>query len=388
MKRSEARSRSFPRPRLPQILALLAGSILCLPPLLRAQQEAASPPVAAELQIAIPQELVAPEPNAPVRVDAAVDHYDPDGYPEDAEGLLAVRKEDPGYMVYMKGTPAPFLLYAQFANMQRDAVFLARTGSIEDPLPDGSSRLIPYGCGALKTNASYISVVEGLLLPHVSDNRKEYQIFPLQDLYGVASLGLTGITAGLQYVWAEKLLGYAYAGINLLGGSGWEALGPLGWYSVPLHLGAGWRFANLLPALLRPNHWAVGAELFLGLGDADRDPATPAPLWAPGVFFEVETSEPFGWGKRWNGLSEHGDYREDPRPLNYYVRALFLRVALYADLQSGPDTGPLKVNVSTGFRYNLLGPSIPAHRFKQTRVLYLSEEYRQQLELQRQRRLQ
>ena len=66
----------------------------------------------------------------------------------------------------------PFLLYAQFANRQRDAVFLARDGLVQDPLPDGSFVNIPYGYGALKTTTAYISLVEGIVVPHVSDNQK------------------------------------------------------------------------------------------------------------------------------------------------------------------------------------------------------------------------
>jgi hypothetical protein len=39
-----------------------------------------------------------------------------------------------------------------------------------------------------------------------------------------------------------------------------------------------------------------------------------------------------------------------------------------------------------GFRYNVVGPRIPEHRFKETRVVYVSGEYRDQLSEQLRRR--
>ena len=63
-----------------------------------------------------------------------------------------------------------------------------------------------------------------------------------------------------------------------------------------------------------------------------------------------------------------------------------LRLGLYLDLQNGSDSGYLKFDAAFGFRYNLIGPRIPAHEFKETRVLYLHEAYREQLLQQRERR--
>ncbi len=286
----------------------------------------------------------------------------------------------------MYGVADPFLLYAQFVNTQRDGVFLARGGDIEDPLPDGTLFRVPYGFGALKTSSIAISLVEAILIPHVSDARKEYSLFPLQDLYLGGSLGFTGLLAEARYVHHERVVGYARLGLNPLGGAPWPALAPFTYWGVTVHLGAGAQFADLLHNLLGNNHWTVGGDLLLGLGDADASPSTPGVVWMPGVFFELEKRDLFGWADGWAGLSPRGDSHEDPRPQNYHVRALYARVGLYLDFQNGPATGPVKVDVAAGIRYNVAGPRIPAHRFKETRIRYLSPEYVQQVELQREQR--
>jgi len=354
---------------------LIAGVAWCAPPA-RAQEPLPE----------IPEDLRPEGQNLPLLPEDPVEqHYDDNGFPEDPRGLLVARPEGDAFFVHMRGDPEPFLLYAQFANRQRDAVFLARNGAILDPEPDGSLRRIPRGQGALKSNEVYICLVEGLLLPHVSDNRKAYRLFPLRDLYLGATLGLTGLLAEARYVNREKYFGYAGVGVNPLGGLQAPALGPLTYYTVPLHLGAGLQLPSLFSILPGDNHWSAGVDLLLGFGDADRDPATPSVLWVPGVFFELEKRDLFGWGSRWAGLGKRGDFREDPRPDNYHVRALFLRLGLYLDIQNR-QSGWLKMDAALGFRYNLVGPRIPAHGFKETRVIYLSDEYREQVLRQRERR--
>ncbi len=106
----------------------------------------------------------------------------------------------------------------------------------------------------------------------------------------------------------------------------------------------------------------------------------------PGVFFELEKRDLFGWADGWAGFGPQGDYREDPRPQNYHVRALNARVGVFVDLQNGAEFGWIKVDVSLGFRYNVVGPRIPEHPFKETRVVYVSEEYRRQILRQRELR--
>jgi len=364
------------------LVCLIAGSLWCAPPA-----------GAQEPLLEIPEDLRPEGANLPRLTEIAGGEpctsdlrYDDNGFPEDPRGLLAAYPEGDLFLVYMRAAAEPFLLYAQFANRQRDAVFLARNGPVLDPLPDGRLREIPRGQGALKTNETYISLVEGLLLPHVSDNLKAYRLFPLRDLYLGASLGLTGLLAEARYVHQERYFGYAAAGLNLFGGADAPSLAPLAYFAVPLHLGAGVQLPFLSSILPGDDRWSAGADLLLGFGDADQDPATPAMVWMPGVFLELEKRDLFGWGSRWAGFGERGDFREDPRPDNYHLRALFLRLGLYLDIQNGSGSGYLKLDAVFGFRYNLVGPHIPAHAFKETRVIYLNDEYREQVLQQREKR--
>jgi hypothetical protein len=288
--------------------------------------------------------------------------------------------------VRMRGEEFPYLLYAQFANRQRDAVFLARDGALEDPSPDGTLVEVPYGWGALKTNTAYISVVEAQLVPHVSDNQKAYERFPLRDLYVGLSAGVTGLLGEARFVDRERLFVYGRLGFNYLAGVGGAGLAPFNYTVLALHLGGGVGFPGLFENLIGGNHWYLGADLHLGFGDADRDAATPAVIWMPGVFFELEKRDFFGWRERWVGLDERGDFREDPRPVDYHVRALYARLGVRLDVQNGPETGWVKLDAAVGFRNTLVGPRIPPHPFKETRVVYLSEEYREQILRQREQR--
>jgi hypothetical protein len=312
--------------------------------------------------------------------------YDDNGFPEDPRGLLVVSPDGGGFAVRMRDVSFPFLLYAQFANRQRDAVFLARNGLVQDTLPDGRLQDIPYGYGALKTTTAWISVVEGQVLPHVSDNQKAFELFPLRDLYLGASLGITGLQAEARYLDRERVFGYARAGLNFFGGVGGRGFAPLNYTRLSVNLGGGIAFPGLLENLIGQNHWSIGGDLFLGFGDADGIPDTPSVVWMPGLFFELEKRDLFGWGNGWAGFGPHGNYHDDPRPMNYHVRALTARIAAYLDLQGGAHTGWVKIDVAIGFRYNVAGPAIPAHPFKETRVAYISDEYRQQVLRQRERR--
>ena len=362
------------------ILLLLAVSAAAAPAQVRGPVELAGSP------FEIPEDLSPEAGNVPLMPDVPPGElrYDDDGFPESPRGLLAVDPDPAGYSVRMLGVEFPFLLYAQFANRQRDAVFLARDGEVQDPLPDGSFMNIPYGYGALKTTTTYISVIEGIVLPHVSDNQKNYRRFPLRDLYLGASLGVTGLLAEVRWVDRERLVAYARAGWDFLGGVGGTALAPLNESVLSVHLGAGAEFPGLLENLIGQNHWSVGGDLYLGLGNLDGAP--PAVIWMPGAFFELEMRSLFDWGERWAGFGPQGDYHADPRPLNYHVRALFARVGAYVDVQNGADTGWIKVDAAIGFRTNVAGPRIPEHPFKETRVVYISDEYRQQVLHQRELR--
>jgi hypothetical protein len=367
--------------------AALAAAILVAgasPALAQAAAGAADDPSTLE----VPDNLVPAGDNVPLPVEEPLEalRYDDNGFPEDGRGTLVTTQAPGGWFVSMDGIADPFLLYAQFVNTQRDGVLLARNGDIQDALPDGSLMRIPYGYGALKTSAIAISLVEAIILPHVSDARKEYSLFPLQDLYLGATAGFTGLLAEARYVHRERVVGYARVGLNPLGGAPWPGIAPFTYWGMTVHFGAGAQFPDLLHNLLGDNHWTVGGDLLLGFGDADADSSTPAVVWMPGVFFELEKRDLFGWAGSWAGFAPRGDFHDDPRPQDYHVRGLYARVGLYIDFQNSLATAPVKLDVSAGFRYNVLGPRIPAHRFKETRIRYLSPEYVQQVELQREQR--
>ena len=217
-------------------------------------------------------------------------------------------------------------------------------------------------------------------MPHISDSRKEYEYFPLVDWYLGATVGFDGLAAAVQYVHAEKWVAYGSIGLNLLGAAGLGVYAPFTWYVVPLHVGGGMRFPGLLEHLIGDNHWTVGGDLLLGLGDLDLDSGTPAVVWMPGVFFELEKSRPL------RALRQAEEYREDARPWNYGLEALFLRLGMYLDLQNGLWSSPLKLNLTFGWRTAISGPRIPDHPFKETRVIYIHDEYRRDIERQRERR--
>jgi len=368
--------------------AIVAAALLLLAVVPASTQDATLPGADPASALELPDDLNPEAGNLPLlpEAPAAGPRYDDDGFPEDDRGLLLVEPDPAGYAVRLRGVSFPFLLYGQFVNRQRDAVFMARDGLVQDVLPDGTFHDIPRGYGALKTNTAYISVLEGIVIPHVSDNQKAYTEFPLRDLYVGASLGFGGLQAEARYVERERGFAFARAGLNFLGGADIAAFAPLTYTWLSVDLGGGASFPGLLENLLGPNHWSIGGDLHIGLGDADGDPGTPAFTWMPGAFFELEKRDLFGWADGWAGFGPQGDYREDPRPQNHHVRALNARVGVFLDLQNGADSGWIKVDVSLGFRYNVAGPRIPEHPFKETRVVYVSEEYRRQILRQRELR--
>ena len=364
---------------------------LC-PPLLALLVLAALGPACSALsaqaaELGIPEDLQPEGDGLPVGLAGegagGPDHYDGLGYPEDASGLLLLRPDPVGYGVTLRDDPDPWLLYAQFVNRQRDAVLLARSGDLQDVLPSGEAITVPYGHGALKTNTVYVSVVEGRLVPHLSDDRKEYRFFPLEDWYLGAAFGFDGLAVGVQYVRAERWVAYGSLGLNPLGALGLGLYAPFNWYALPLHLGGGVRFPGPVELLIGKSHWTVGGDLLLGVGDRDRDPATPAFVWMPGVFLEVEKSRPVRSARKGGKGTDH---REDARPWNHRLEALYLRLGLYLDVQNAPRSAPLKLDLTLGWRTAVSGPRLPEHPFKETRVVYLHDEYRRDLERQRERR--
>lgn len=303
------------------------------------------------------------------RAGGAFDHYDADGYPEDEAGLLVLRDSSDGPLIDVRDEDLPFLLYAQYANTQRDAVILARTGTITDVTPDGRKHEVPYGFGVLKLNTVFVSVVEARLVPHISDNRKEYVEFPLEDFYVGTGLGTSGLTASARYVHRERIVGVGSVGLGLIGG-----------FWVPVHVGGGYRFSLPLPDFLGSLHWTVGGGLLLGLAEKARSARDRAAALLPGVFVDVERS-------LLDSSVVDRDYRSDPRPYNYHVHSVGLRIGVDIDIGNiGTGAPVLLPSVSFRYLYNIIGPKIPPHEFKETTVLYVHELYREDLKRQEERR--
>lgn len=314
-------------------------------------------------------------------------HYDDVGYPESFEGMLIIEKDPTAGPITMVRGAQPHYVEAQFVNVQRDAVWLARTGPVVDVLPSGAPYEIPYGYGAVKRSLSAVTLVEAQIQPHISDNQKSYEVFPLQDFYLGATLSLTGLRADLRYVEKERYVGYAQAGVNLAALAGAKFNRTYGAFAVPVVLGGGVRYPTPLSFL--GTNWTTGAEVVLGLGSVDKDPDTSNVLALPGLVHEVEWT--FGRDV------EVTDFRSDPRPHNYGVQAFYVKLGAYPDFLGGA-TKSLLFDLHIGYRYNFKGPDIPRHPFKETKVTFASERYvqrkleeekrRQELEQLRQQRQQ
>lgn len=348
---------------------ILAIAVLCCATVAVSAQEDLSDEMLLEAE-----SVVGKAGEANLVLNGDLDHYDDNGYPEDERGLLLLAEGRDGPLVYTERDQSPYLLYAQYENRQRDSVFLARTGTISDVLPSGAVREIPYGYGAVKFNTVYVSILESLLVLHFSDNQKTYVEFPLRDLYVGAGFGLTGLTALVRYVYLERFVGEAQVGFNPFGSFNTGSI--LNRYAIPIHLGGGYRFPGAFPELLGENVWTIGADILAGVGDRDRDPATGAVL-LPGAYLDIERV-------LYDEEGRQRDYREDPRPYNYHVNSLSLRAGAYLNFSG---TGRLIVpEVALRFQYNVIGPEIPEHSFKETNVLYVNEVYREDLQRQAERR--
>lgn len=291
-------------------------------------------------------------------------HYDAAGYPESPEGLLIVELDPTAGPITMVMGQKPHYLEAQFVNVQRDGVWLARKGPVVDVLPNGGSYEIPYGYGAVKRSLSAVTLVEAQMQPHISDNQKSYEVFPLQDWYLGATLSLVGLRADLRYVEKERYVGFAQVGLNLAGLAGAKFNRTFGAFAVPVVLGGGIRYPSLLSIV--GSNWTTGAELILGLGSVDKDLDTADAIALPGLFHEVEWT--------FDRQVEVTDYRTDPRPYNYGVHSLFAKIGAYPDFLGGA-TKSLLFDLHIGYRYNFKGPDIPHHQFKETRTTFASERY-------------
>lgn len=337
-------------------------------------QNAAAMPVEAG---ALPAVNDAVPPSALLGTGLKPDHYDETGYPESAEGLLVIELDpDAGPITLLRGKE-PHYLEAQFLNTQRDAIWMARKRSLYDVLPSGAAHEIPYGYGAIKRSFSATTLVEAQLVPHISDNQKSYETFPLRDLYVGAALSLTGLRGEVRWTEKERYVAFGQTGLNVLALANAKINRTYGAFAVPLTLGGGIRYPALIDIL--GTHWMSGAELSLGLGAADDDKETGNVIVLPGLFHELE------WTFERNlGVT---DYRADPRPYNYGAHSLYVKLTAYADLFGDANSGIL-FDILVGYRLNIIGPSIPIHDFKQTQVTYASQRYVQRKQQEQQRRKQ
>jgi hypothetical protein len=303
-------------------------------------------------------------PNHMLGLGLAPHHYDAVGYPESYEGLLIVEQHPQAGPVTMVHGLKPHYLEAQFVTTQRDSVWLSRSGPIVDVLPNGTAYEIPYGYGAVKQSLSALTLVEAQLQPHISDNQKSYKVFPLEDIYLGATLSLVGLRADLRYVQKERYVGYVQAGLNLLGMAGANVNRTYESFAVPIVVGGGLRYPSLWSVL--GTNWTTGVEAVLGLGSIDNDPDTANVVFLPGLFHEFE------WV--FHRDVDVIDYRADARPYNYGVQSFYAKVGAYADFTGGA-TNSVLLDIHVGYRFNLHGPNIPQHAFKETQVTFASQRY-------------
>lgn len=314
----------------------------------------------------IPQVPHAVAPTDLLGVDLIRDHDDEFGYPESRDGLLVVELDpQAGPITMLRGT-SPYYLEAQFVTTQRDAIWLARDHAITDVLPSGAAYEVPYGYGALKRSLSALTLVEAMLQPHISDNQKSYEVFPLRDVYFGAALSLLGLRGELRYVDTERYAVHGQVGVNLAALAGLKFNRTYAAFALPIVLGGGIRYPSILSII--GSHWTTGAEFVLGLIGIDKDADTANAVVLPGVFHEFEwTSE------RENDVQ---DYRSDPRPYNYGVQSFYAKIGAYADFLGGAAKGVV-FDIHVGYRCNFLGPAIPKHEFKSTEITYASQRYTQ-----------
>lgn len=309
-----------------------------------------------------------------IDTNGLLSHYDAAGFPETDAGQLVVQSESYGPVTYLQGVNTPYLLYARYSNTQRDAVLFARTGTISDPLPNGGSYTVPFGFGAIRTNAVDISVVEGVIVPHVSDNQKQYTMFPLYDVYGGLMAGTDGVGFELRGVLQERYtarLGASVSSIRYVDADQMRR-SPVGFFSA----GGGIRFPGLFPELIGPNLITAGGYLSVEVRGSNLGGGVSG---TPGGFIELERVF-------YDSPAEGRDYRTDPRPFNHRVHSVYARLNGGIDLNGILGGTPLRFGIAIGYRVNIAGPKIPEHDFKRTELVYVAEEFRADLRQQNERR--
>ncbi|GAB6091191.1 hypothetical protein [Spirochaeta dissipatitropha] len=300
--------------------------------------------------------------------------YDDAGFPETASGQLVIDIEPYGPVIRLRDDTTPYLLYAQYTNKQRDAVILARDSDFTDPLPDGTNFTVPFGFGAVKMTSLDVSIIESIAVPYFSDNRKTYLLFPLFDLYGGIVTGSDGFGPSLRAVFRERYTINTSVTIS----SAWAFVDgrltrpPIASFAA----GAGLRFSGALQDLIGPNLITLGGDITLRIRSSALGGGVD---FLPGAFVEIEKVF-------FDSRPEDRDFRLDPRPYNYRVHSVYLRLTEHLDFTGIGLSDPFRTGISIGYRVNMIGPRIPEHDFKSTQFVYVADEYRQDLQTQANRR--
>lgn len=292
----------------------------------------------------------------------ATKRHDAKGYPEDARGQLVWQTHPQlGRITFLKDNTTPSLVYYQYRNRQRDAIFLARWDDITDNLPDGRGILLKRGSGAVKFNAVTVSGLEGMTQPHFGDNIKYYKRFTIMDYLVGFGFGVLGPEVDLRLVIADSFILYLNGSVNILSGLNLSPL--LGSFNYKAGIGLGARFpAPVQLPLLGKHYWGVTLDLAVGLGDANND-GQHTNAFIPGLNLEI-TKCTYG---------DRSKARPGGVPYNYHVTEFFLKIGFHLDttaLASG-----LSLAVSAGVRFTFLGSAIPGHVQKDTETVYQHPRY-------------
>jgi len=284
--------------------------------------------------------------------------YDADGYPENKAGqLIWLTDSVLGRYTFLKGRDKPTKLYYQFRNLQRDAIILSRWDDVTDNLPDGRGLLIRRGYGVLKYNSVMLTGLKGEIKPHFGDNIKHYEHFTIKDWLLGFGISAIGPEVELRHVLADSYVLYANAAVNLF--SGLELTPLYGSFSIKAGIGVGARLpAPIQLPFIGKHYWGVYLDMALGFGTENS--------FIPGIFIEL-TKCTYG---------DRSKKRPGGLPYNYEVSDYFLRFGYHFDTRQNGSGASF--NLSIGYRFSIKGSTIPAHKKKTTKTVYLHPEYKKQ----------
>jgi hypothetical protein len=272
---------------------------------------------------------------------------------EDSEGKLITGDDgERGRVTIVDGKVYP--LRSQYLNRQRDAVILARWEAVLDNRPDGRAQRIERGMGVVRFNALTVSMVDSIDEPHFSNNQKEYESFVLRDLMMGASFGVPASGVSLDWVYRDTWLAAASFGYNLAYafGAGEDAL--YGGFPVMIGAGVGARMPAPVQFPVLGRHYWGAVFLVNGAIGGERQGSRLLPALA------VELTKAV--------YADPEQPREGALPWNYPLSEWVLRMgAVFDGSGSGRGAG---LFFSIGYRFQIIGPSVPGHVSKETVALY------------------